>query len=112
MNDRNAQRRAVPRLPPIAHSKPPASAPGSARSAAVQERGGHAGMRSLREQMLGLHIDDLHVLVLEVVAEYRERLGMENEESKRIMKKARLKRRLEYGSDLRKKPPRRRNPSS
>ncbi len=53
--------------------------------------------------MLSLHIDDLHVLVLEVVAEYRERMGMENEESRRIMKKARLKRRLEYDRDLREK---------
>ena len=100
MNDRNPQRRAVPRLPPIAHNKPPASAPGSARG---QAEGRCVDTRSLREQMLRLHIDDLHVLVLEVVAEYRERLGMENEESRRIMKKARLKRRLEYDRDLRQK---------
>ena len=102
-------RRANERLPPIAlrNAPPPSSAPGSQRER-VQERpqGGSQHdrrkiIRETREQMLRLDIDELHPLVLEVVAELRERYDMETEESRQLLRQARLKRRKDYGDEIR-----------
>ena len=89
----------LPPLPTTNHQPPPSSAPGSQRTTAQQPP--RPIVSEVREQMLRLDIDELHPLVLEVVASLRERYDMETAESRHLLKHARLRRRKEYGRKVR-----------